>query len=162
MLTHLVSETIRLGPLACYSQYALENLIGNLGKEIRSLVHAYENLAQCGILRAQINCVQAMFSHIVLDKDKALPYGALDLGDNYALLRVKDETAYPMSASDIQALRAHWVQSAWPEIHFSNKVLRWGRLRLPNGQTVRSTYSEDRLRQTDKRRASVAKVRNRS
>ena len=151
LLSHLGPDTLRLGPLACYSQYALENLIGNIGKEIRSLVHAYENLAQRGILCVQTNCVQAMFPHIVLDDEKALPTGAMDIGDGFAFLRVRDETPYNMSAAEAEALCVHWEQSTWPDIHFANQgVIRWGRLRLPNAQTVCSSYSEGRLKRTDK------------
>lgn len=35
LLTHIASETVRVGPLACYAQWTLETAIGNLGREIR-------------------------------------------------------------------------------------------------------------------------------
>ena len=49
-------------------------------------------------------------SHIVLDDEKALPTGAMDIGDGFAFLRVRDETPYNMSAAEAEALRVHWEQ----------------------------------------------------
>ena len=34
LLTHIASETVQVGPLACYAQWTLETAIGNLGREI--------------------------------------------------------------------------------------------------------------------------------
>jgi hypothetical protein len=36
LLTHIASETVRIGPLSCYSQWTIETAIGNLGGEIRN------------------------------------------------------------------------------------------------------------------------------
>jgi hypothetical protein len=45
LLTHIASETIRVGPLSCYSQWAIETAIGNLGEEIRQDRDPYANIA---------------------------------------------------------------------------------------------------------------------
>jgi hypothetical protein len=46
LLTHIASETIRVGPLSCYSQWTIETAIGNLGDEIRQDRDPYANIAQ--------------------------------------------------------------------------------------------------------------------
>ena len=160
LLSHIAFEIVRIGPLACYSQYTIENLIGNLGREIRSLVKFEQNFANRGVLRVQMNCLTAMYPHIPLDADtNPYPRGAADLGDGYALLRIRDDTAsYPMPDADIVALQTFWNEQGWPQTNFHNHILRWGRLRLPNGQTVRSSFSESRTTRTDKRRATIAMV----
>jgi len=61
LLTHIASETVRAGPLACYAQWTIETAIGNLGQEICQERDPFANLAQRGILRAQLNSIQAMF-----------------------------------------------------------------------------------------------------
>ncbi|KAG6839700.1 hypothetical protein C0991_012488, partial [Blastosporella zonata] len=53
LLTHMGSETVRAGPLACYAQWPMETAIGNLGAEIQNDRDFYANLIQRGILRTQ-------------------------------------------------------------------------------------------------------------
>ena len=159
LLSHIPAEIVHVGPLPSYSQYTIENLIGNLGREIRSLVKFEENLANRGVLRVEMNCLTAMYPHIILNNSDQYPRGASDLGDGYALLRVRDDTAcYEMSNAEADTLRTFWIEQGWPETNFRNNLLRWGRLQLPNGQQVRSVFSESRTTRTDKRRASIAKV----
>jgi hypothetical protein len=80
LLTHLASETIRIGPPSCYSQWTIETAIGNLGEEIHSDRNPYANIAQQGVLRAQLNSILAMFPHLDLDNNDPFPHGAKDLG----------------------------------------------------------------------------------
>lgn len=122
LVGHIPSEIVRLGPLSCYTQYTIENLIGNLGQEIGSLVKYQENLANRAILRAQMNCLTAMYPHIPLDDDNLYPKGASDLGNGYALLRVRDETAYSMSDAEAEALQKLWTEKRWPDTNFGNAI----------------------------------------
>lgn len=44
LLTHIASETTRIGPLSCYAQWTIETAIGNLGGEIRQDRDPYTNI----------------------------------------------------------------------------------------------------------------------
>jgi hypothetical protein len=159
LLTHITPETIRVGPLACYSQWTMETAIGNLGSEIRSLVDPYANLANCGVFRAQLNCLNAMLPTLSLfPSDKPLSQGSRDLGDRYAFLRPVDRTVRDISDLESMALQELWNLKAWPNDQFANQVWRWGKLRLPNGQIGRSVWSENRCIRADRRRATIVKV----
>ena len=70
LLTHIAPETFQVGPLACYAQWTLETAIGNLGCEIRQDRDMFANLAQCAVLRAQTNSLQACFPSIQLEFEK--------------------------------------------------------------------------------------------
>jgi hypothetical protein len=145
LLTHIASETIRIGPLSCYSQWTIETAIGNLGAEIRSDQNPYANIAQRGILRAQLNSILAMFPHLELRKDRqdSFPQGAKDLGHGYALLRACQKSAKPVEESEASAILRYWEENAWPNSEdWPRNVIRWARLRLPNGQTARSKWYE--------------------
>jgi hypothetical protein len=159
LLTHITPETIRIGPLACYSQWAMETAIGNLGGEIRSLVDPYANLANRGVFRAQLNSLNAMLPNLSLyPADKPLPPGSRELGEGYAFFRPMDRTVRDISDAEAIALKDFWTSNDWPNDRFSNQVWRWGRLKLPNGQIGRSVWSENRSMRTDRRRATVVKV----
>src|ERR1700761_9346991 len=67
LLSHIASETLRLGPLSCYAQWTLETAIGNLGREIRQDRDLYANLTHRAVLRAQVNSLQARFPGVKLD-----------------------------------------------------------------------------------------------
>jgi hypothetical protein len=49
-----------LGPLSTYAQWALENTIGNLGREVHQHSNPFMNLSERGLLRARINAVKAL------------------------------------------------------------------------------------------------------
>ena len=61
----------------------METAIGNLGEEIRQDQDPYANIAQWGLLHAQINSLVAMIPDALLldDKSGAVPHGSRDLGD---------------------------------------------------------------------------------
>ena len=90
------------------------------------MVKFQENLANRGILRVQMNCLSAMYPLISLDDNTVLyPRGAVDLGNGYALLRVRDDTAsYTMSPPEVQALQTLWIKERWPETNFHNNMLQ--------------------------------------
>ena len=145
LLMHLASETIRIGPLSCYSQWTIETAIGNLGAEIRQDRNPYANIAQRGILRAQLNAILAMFPNVKLgiDSDDTFPRGAKDLGQGYALLCACQKMAKPVEEAEACAILRYWEAHGWPNMDdWPRDVKRWARLRLPNGQTVRSRWYE--------------------
>ena len=143
LLTHIASETIRVGPLSCYSQWTIETAIGNLGEEIRQDRDPYSNVAERGVLRAQVNSVQAIFPHLHLENDNSLPRGAKDLGHGYALLRACQNTAEPVVDAEANTILKYWEQKGWPnQDKWPRGVKRWSRLRLPNGQIARSKWYE--------------------
>ncbi|KAK1234541.1 hypothetical protein PQX77_002255, partial [Marasmius sp. AFHP31] len=65
VLTHLGPEIFRVGPLTCYAQWVMETLIGNLGQEIGSLVDPFTNIANCGVLRAQMVALYSLLLELV-------------------------------------------------------------------------------------------------
>ena len=117
LLTHIASETIRLGPLSCYSQWTIEMAIGNLGEEIRQDHDPYANIAQRGVLRAQLNSILAMFPHLNLNKDDSLPQGAKDLGQGYALLCACQTTAEPVTEAKAVVILKYWEEMDWPNLN---------------------------------------------
>ncbi len=163
LLTHLASETIRIGPLSCYSQWTIETAIGNLGAEIRQDVNPYANIAQRGVLRAQLNSIMAMFPRLKLDKDPVgkFPQGAKDLGQGYVLLCVCQRTAKPVEEVKAVAILRYWEARGWPNLgNWRRDVKRWARLRLPNGQTVRCRWYESQASPGRKlRKTTCVKVR---
>ena len=143
LLTHIASETIRVGPLSCYSQWTIETAIGSLGEEIRQDRDPYANIAQRGVLRAQLNSILAMFPHLNLDKDDSIPRGAKDLGQGYVLLRTCQKTAKPATEAETNAILKYWEEMGWPNRDtWHRAVKRWSRLQLPNGQKARSRWYE--------------------
>jgi hypothetical protein len=161
MLTHIAPETYRIGPLPCYSQFAMETLIGNLGGEIGSLVEPFVNIANRGIYRAQINCIRATMPGIDLELEVTHSSKRLDVGRGYYLLSRKDKIGRDLTAPQAAALRELWIQQNWPNLDgFAqcNQVKRRGRLQLPNTQVVRSVWHENFSSRKDRRRATIAKV----
>jgi hypothetical protein len=144
LLTHIASETIRLGPLSCFSQWTIETAIGNLGEEIRQDWDPYANIAQRGVLRAQLNSIQAMFPHVDIGKDNSnLPRGVKDLGEGYALLRACQNAPEPVTEAEANAILKYWEAKGWPNMNsWPRAVKRWARLQLPNGQRARSNWYE--------------------
>jgi len=117
LLTHIASETIRLGPLSCYSQWTIESAIGNLGEEIRQDRDPYVNIAQQGVLHAQLNSILAMFPYLNLSKEESLPRGAKDLGQGYALLRACQTTAEVVTEAEAAVILRYWEQMDWPNLN---------------------------------------------
>jgi hypothetical protein len=161
-LSHMPGETIRKGPGNLYSQWALERTIGNLGEEIKQHSNPYENLAQRGIRRAQVNALKAIIPD--LEPEPSLPRGSVDLGDGYVLLRAMDNCSREVSDSEDQAIRRYMSQHCDPDDseaediveEWRPSVVRWARVRLPNGQITRSAWKE--LQKSDLRTARMVKV----
>ena len=142
-VTHLAPEVLRIGPPGCSSQWTMERTIGNLGQEIRQPSNPYANLSQRGLLRSQINALIAMIPDLETSPP-LIPRGACDIGNGYILLRAKDKACRSMRDWERDAFAAYLrsehnfnVASGW-----SPDVIRWARLRIPNGQVARSAWKE--------------------
>jgi len=144
-----------------YARWTLETAIGNLGDEIRQDKDPYTNILVRGVLRAQLNSILAMLPNLKLKKDDGLPLGAKDLGNGYALLRACEDTAKPVTEADAAAIMIYWGQMDWPNRdRWPRAVMRWSRLRLPNGQTARISWIESRSRRPLRRTSCVKVVQN--
>ena len=142
-VTHLAPEVTRIGPPTCSSQWTMERTIGNLGQEVRQHSNAYANLSQRGLLRSQINALKAM----IPDLDPlppAMPRGSMDIGDRFILLRAKDKALRAMRDCESQAFADYLNNTHAQQVpeHWSPQIVRWARLRLPNGQVARSAWKE--------------------
>ncbi|KAL0571300.1 hypothetical protein V5O48_010665 [Marasmius crinis-equi] len=162
VLTHLGPEIFRLGPLTCYAQWVMETLIGNLGQEIGSLVDPDMNIANRGLVRAQMIALYATVPEIVPESDrlsaKRLPRHAVDLGEGYVFLPRKDSATRAITTHEQDALATYWTQQGWPNAgKFCNYVRRRGKLLLPNDQKVRSVWNEELSKRKDRRRSTIAK-----
>ncbi|KAF8064082.1 hypothetical protein FPV67DRAFT_1419918 [Lyophyllum atratum] len=149
LLPHIAPETLRAGPLSCYAQWTMETAIGNLGNEIRQDRDPYANIAQRGVLRAQINSITAMMPQVHLKSESCIPSGGIDLSDGYVLLRACQATLVDVSEPEANAITEFWKSNGWPnQDGWPRAVRRWARLRLPNGQVARSRWMEARSRQS--------------
>lgn len=139
-LWHLVSETRRLGPPSLYAQWVMERTIGNLGQEIRLHSNPYSNISQRGVLRASVNALFSKYPHLSTN-DTSLPRGTVHLGKDYYLLRVPQDTkTHKMELPEVIAYANFALQMGY---EVTDSVRRCGRIRLPNGQDVRSAWKED-------------------
>lgn len=160
LLSHIAPEITRVGPLACYSQWTMENAIGSLGAEIRQDFDPYANISQRGIIRAQTNAINSMMPDLSLKVKDKLPEYSVDLGNGYVLLRACDNVLREVPGPEAHAILKLWLEEGWPNRDgwaSTRKVKRWARLQLPNGQKVRSAWGEGcSLRKC--RRTTIVKV----
>jgi hypothetical protein len=158
-LTHLGPEALRIGPPTCSSQWTMERTIGNLGREIRQPSNPFANLSQRGLLRCQINAIKAMIPDLQAPTT-TLPRGAKDLGGGFVLLRARDRTHRPIRDCETAALRTYLENtcSMSLEDNCSPSIVRWARVRLPNGQVARSSWKEKLKPLTKLRMARNVKV----
>lgn len=146
-LSHQVPEAIRVGPGPASSQWTMERAIGDHTEEIKQHSQIYAHLSEIGLRRARINALKAIVP--ALDKSRqnvgCLPRGSIDLGKGFVLLRKRERRTYTLAEDEFSALKAY-MQSAGaetPENWSSTDVVRWARLRLPNGQVARSAWIEN-------------------
>jgi hypothetical protein len=117
--------------------------IGNLGGEFCQDCDPYANIAQRGVLRAQLNSIIAMFPNLAMDKDDLLPRGAKDLGNGFALLHACQSTAELVTQAEGNAILRYWESKHWPNLEaWPRSVKRWARLQLPNGQKAHLRWFE--------------------
>ena len=143
-LPHLAPEVVRIGPGAYSTQWTMERSIGNLGEEVKQPSKPFANLSQRGILRSQVNALKAMIPDLEPTVTK-LPRGAKELGGDFILLRARDENAHLVdNAAEAQAIQ-DYLQEHMPDEYdeeWRPRIVRWARLRLPNGQIARSLWKE--------------------
>ena len=147
---HLPGEVHRLGPSTIYTQWTMEQTIGNLGEEVKQPSQPYANISQRGVLRCQINALLAMFPSI--SPIPPPPSGSISLDSGYILLGAKDKSPHVLSPHLSQVIQDN-LSSTGTALPTSQtiKLIRWARLKLPNGQIARSLWKEkekhpDRLR----------------
>jgi hypothetical protein len=139
---HLAPEAIRIGPGLCSSQWTMERTIGNLGEEIQQPSNPYQNLSRRGLRRCQINALKAMVPDLE-EPVTPLPRGSKDVGDGYVLLRAVEKHPKPMRNCEVSALGDYLRgEGVSVPLDWCPLVLRWARMRLPNGQVARSAFKE--------------------
>lgn len=163
-LLHIPSETVRVGPVPLHATWTIERMIGDLGGEINQPSNPYHNLSARGLRRSQVNALKASFPAFQ-EKLAPLPQYSEDIGAGYAFLRAKERTPRLLSdPAEAKAVNDFFVEHEsahgnrpgddWEGI----KITRWARLRLPNTQTARSTWKEERMT-SNLRCASCVKVK---
>lgn len=155
-MSHLGPEVIRVGPAPLYSQWPMERTIGNLGQEIKSPSQPYANLSERGLRRSQVNALKALIPE--LDPEETpLPRGSMALGEDFVLLRARDEFRHRIEGEAALAIRTYLECHNGP-MPGTVSLARWARLRLPNGQIARSAWKELRKPLNKVRMARNAKV----
>ena len=139
-LTHLAPESLRCGPLSGCAQWCMESAVGSFGREVRSHSKTFANIANRGVLRAQINAIKAKIPN--LEPEPTLPRGSFPFGDGYALLHATDSTRRPVTDREAAAIRASGIPDASIPPIGAVKVTRWARLLLPNGQVAQCAWKE--------------------
>jgi hypothetical protein len=136
---HAARETVRCGPLNLVAQWALENTIGNLGREVHQHSNPFSNLSERGLLQAQINVFKVIYPQF--DHTASLPRGAQEIGRGYVLLCARDRNIIEISdEQEKNIFMSFLLASGIPQPKLS--IIRWARLRLPNGQIARSAWKE--------------------
>jgi len=133
----------------------MEHTISNIGEEVNQEPNPIANLSECGLHGAQVNALKSIIPGLDRSKDNH-PRGSMDLGDQYLLLWARDESAHSI---DGEAGRLIWVyienaeceQGNVPHNDWEPKIMRWARLRLPNGQIACSAWKEDQKAMKDVR-----------
>ena len=102
----------------------------------------YANLSQRGFRRAQVNALKAMIPK--LEKTTKNPRGSEDLGDNYVLLRAKDDRLRTLQGAAVAtAVRDYMSEQTGEDVtNWNPQVCRWAQLRIPTGQIVCSSWKE--------------------
>jgi hypothetical protein len=163
-LYHLVPEYQRKGPLCTVSQWACERAIGSHVGEIKQHSQVYSHISEIGVRRARINSLKTMLPKLDdRDKDNEIPRGGVDLGGNFVLLRKLSESRTFLEGSEREALRSFYVREGTSISEgWTASVFKWARLRLPNGQIVRSTWWEcsRKLKEGEGRNSRNVKVRD--
>ena len=160
LLTHMGPETFRIGPLACYAQWTLETAIGNLGREIRQDRDLFANLTQRAVLRAQVNSLCARFPQIKFvmgsSSDPSRSTHVREFEGGYVFLPRCEDFPSPLGTEEHAALKSYWMEQGWPSIDsWPNRICRWAKLSLPNGQRARSHWHESNVTQKLRRTSCV-------
>ncbi|KAJ4475430.1 hypothetical protein C8R41DRAFT_774526 [Lentinula lateritia] len=140
--SHIPFETIRVGPGAIYSQWTMERTIGNLGEEIKQHANPYANISQRGVRHCQVNALVAAIPDLI--PAEAPVHGSREFDNGYIFLAATDTAAREVTALEVQAIRQYYLTAGDPQSEsWIPKVVRWARVKLPNGQIARSRWKED-------------------
>ncbi|TFK80944.1 hypothetical protein K466DRAFT_503001 [Polyporus arcularius HHB13444] len=141
-LAHLVPEAYRFGPEPYYTQWTMENYIGNTTREMKQPSRPYENISARAERRMHCQALQAIYP--VLERRTALPQGAVDIGDGYVLLPFHDLIERHVTPPERAAIHDyfHTHQVALDQLEWDPVVSRWHRLRLSTGQIARCSAHE--------------------
>ncbi|EIW55808.1 uncharacterized protein TRAVEDRAFT_129723 [Trametes versicolor FP-101664 SS1] len=139
---HMAPEAYRAGPGSLYSQWAMENYIGNITREMKQHVTPYANVSERALARCQVNALMSLYPSLA--PADIPPRGSVDLGDGFRLLRRQERSphnlTHQLEQDAILALLAEHAVIIDPR--WRPSVQRWARLRLPNGQIARSAWLE--------------------
>ena len=141
-LTHLATETLRIGPGICSSQWTMERAIGYLGQEVCQPSNPFANLSRKAIQLCQVNALKAIKPKLDHYVPAEVPQTAIDIGNRFVLLHAQDCTARAMLDYEKEALRKYLEDIQDMDDEWQPMVTRWARLRLPNGQIARSAWKE--------------------
>ena len=123
------------------SQWTMEQIIGVLGSHLRQPSNPFANLTAQAQKMAHINSLVAIWPSF--EKATQNPYGSIDLGDGYVLLRPADESElYELTCKEREALEVFCSGRQDSEGVDRRSVCRWGRLKLPTEQIARSVWKE--------------------
>ncbi|RDB26701.1 hypothetical protein Hypma_005263 [Hypsizygus marmoreus] len=166
-LSHIAPESLRVGPGICYSQWTMERSIGNLTEEIKQDSTPYANLSRRAVERAELNALKVMVPSLDKDlaKEKTIPRGGINIGNGYILLRAIDSCARDITRAEGDALMEFLEQDVACQAEdiphgWKPRVVRWSRLRLPNGQVARSEWKESEKKTVNLRSARNVKIRH--
>ncbi|TFK60769.1 hypothetical protein BDN72DRAFT_778983 [Pluteus cervinus] len=148
-ILHGPEETFSCGPLSLVAQWAMENTIGNLGREVHQPSNPFSNLAERGLLRAQTNALYALVPG--LEPPPVLPRGSVSFSQGAILLRPSEETEYEMPDNEVLAYQEYLEYKEQPPEEGPISFCRWGRFQLPNGEIIRSAWKERERRNQDGR-----------
>ncbi|KIY48821.1 hypothetical protein FISHEDRAFT_42610 [Fistulina hepatica ATCC 64428] len=145
LLSHICPSISYWGSLGMLAQWTMERLIGDLGREIRQPSNPYQNLAQWGIIRAQMNALKALIPDLECDDSAKLPRGARTFDNGYVLLRRVDARAQNFVDTPEGIALEAFGDYGGTDINIS-RIYRWGRLRLPNGLVACSKFKEQDMK----------------
>lgn len=149
-LLHAPAEVRRVGPGAFTTQFPMEITIGTLGGTIRQHGTPFANLTEVAIRQCQINALLALYPELEKEFDTNVPPpGQIDCGNGYILKPFRDESR--------TVIEGHMGDVLFEEYE-TRKIRRWGRLEIPNEQTIRSRFSEERSYDESQRVTRMIKV----
>jgi hypothetical protein len=146
-ILHLAPQTFQKGPGICTAQWTIEQTIGNIKQEMRQPSNYLINFMKEGVRCARVNPE-------LIDSPPELLKHSLDLGNGYIFLRKCDRMPVQPSHGTAHAIITYIDQLFDP----IPRIKRWGRLRLLNGQVVRSAWRECLLPSTRLRITRMVKV----
>ncbi|KDQ10432.1 hypothetical protein BOTBODRAFT_178101 [Botryobasidium botryosum FD-172 SS1] len=139
-ILHLAPETARGGPLPYTSQYPMERTIGNLGQEIKQPSNPFANLSQRAVVCCQVNALKALV--LDLDCGGSEKRIRIELGDGHTALHPRDRSGQKITGPEGLAI-CEALQGEMDN-YTQARLVRWARIRLPNGQIARCAWKEER------------------